>query len=116
MKTLLVIDDEAKARKSIKLILTQAGYQVVTASNAAAGLRQLKKRKISLVILDIMMPGMTVREFVKKEKAKILFLTLVRLSSAEKKSLKKLPRIVDFLQKPVDASQLLAKIKKIVKP
>ena len=58
--TVLVVDDEALARSFIERALTQEGYQVLLAADAEAALNilRLTKRKVALVITDLVMPGM----------------------------------------------------------
>ncbi len=57
-KTLLVIDDDENIRDLLSLEFTDLGYKVITAENGFSGLQILKNHKISLIILDIKMPGM----------------------------------------------------------
>jgi len=55
-KRVLVIDDEDMIRDVIKVILTDAGYQVIGAVNGEEGLRKLESQDFDLVITDILMP------------------------------------------------------------
>jgi two-component system, cell cycle sensor histidine kinase and response regulator CckA len=56
----LVVDDEAIAPNFIERALTQEGYQVVLASDGETAMEILRSmdRKVSLVITDLVMPGM----------------------------------------------------------
>ncbi len=56
----LVVDDEAIARAFIERALTQEGYQVVLAPDGETALEVLRSmdRRVSLVITDLVMPGM----------------------------------------------------------
>jgi two-component system cell cycle sensor histidine kinase/response regulator CckA len=58
--TVLVVDDEAIARSFIERALTQGGYQVLLAADGETALNILRstKRKVALVITDLVMPGM----------------------------------------------------------
>ena len=58
--TVLVVDDEAIARAFMERALTQEGYQVLLAADGEAALNILRstKRKVALVITDLVMPGM----------------------------------------------------------
>jgi len=114
MKTIMVVDDEKDIRDSVKTILTKEKYKVITASNGDKALAKLKKTKVDLVLLDIMMPGTPVREVVKKIKTKVVFLSVVRTSEAEKENLMKSKNIKDFIQKPFDIKDLLKRVKKVV--
>ena len=57
---ILVVDDEAIARAFIQRALTQEGYQVLVATEGEEALELLRssKRKVALVITDLVMPGM----------------------------------------------------------
>jgi putative two-component system response regulator len=57
--TILVIDDEPVIRELIAEILADAGYDVVTAVDAEAGLARLEETAIELVVSDIVMPGLS---------------------------------------------------------
>jgi signal transduction histidine kinase len=54
----LVIDDEAGIREGCKRILSRMGFQVHTAGRGEEGLEVLKEELISIVLLDLKMPGM----------------------------------------------------------
>ena len=114
-KIILVVDDEADIRSSVKTILEKEGYEVITAVNGDDCLKKLEKGKPDLILLDIMMPGTPVREIVKKIKdVKISYLSVVRTSEAEKEKLLGQNNIVDFIQKPFDIKDLVKRVKKIV--
>jgi two-component system, cell cycle sensor histidine kinase and response regulator CckA len=59
-KTILVVDDEAIARRFLERALTQEGYQVLLANDGEEALELLKKskKKVVLVVTDLVMPGM----------------------------------------------------------
>ena len=114
-KKIMVVDDEADIRSSVKTILEKEGYEVITAINGDDCLKKLEKGKPDLILLDIMMPGTPVREVVKKIKnVKISYLSVVRTSEAEKEKLLGQNNIVDFIQKPFDIADLVKRVKKIV--
>lgn len=113
-KKILVVDDEADIRSSVKTILEKNGFKVVTAVNADDGFKKWQKEKPSLVLMDIMMPGTPVKEIIPKMKgAKIAYLSVVRTSEAEKEDLMKSKNIVDFIQKPFDINELVKRVKKL---
>ena len=114
-KTIMIVDDEADIRKTVKSILLKNGFKVITANNADDCLKKLKKVKPALILLDIMMPGTPVKKAIKKIKnVKIAYLTVVRAAEAEKEELVKQKNIVAFIQKPFDVDDLVKKVKKIV--
>lgn len=54
--TILVVDDEKRMVKFIRLNLEQDGYQVISAYNGLQALEQLRSQLPSLVLLDVMLP------------------------------------------------------------
>jgi CheY-like chemotaxis protein len=59
-ETILVVDDEAIARRFMERALTAEGYQVLLANDGeeALALLQSNKRKVGVVVTDLVMPGM----------------------------------------------------------
>jgi two-component system, OmpR family, alkaline phosphatase synthesis response regulator PhoP len=57
MNSVLVVDDEESVQKIVSYALTQAGYSVHTAGDAAGGEFMFSQVKPDLVILDVMLPG-----------------------------------------------------------
>lgn len=116
-KTVMIVDDEADIRESIKTVMEQEGYNVEIAENGEQFLKKLEKSKPDLVLLDIMMPGMTTKDILerlkaKSNKVKIAFLTFVRLSGNEKRELLGMANVVDYITKPVDVDDLRKRVKK----
>ena len=115
MKTIMVVDDEKDIRDTIQTILEKAGYKVITAVNGDDCLKKLRKEKPDLIIMDVMMPGTPVRDIVPKiTGTKIAYLSIVKISEAERESLLKTKNVVDFIQKPFSVEELLKRVKKIV--
>jgi CheY-like chemotaxis protein len=59
-QTILVVDDEAVARRFLERALTDEGYEVVLANDGEGALALLRARKrgVDLVVTDLVMPGM----------------------------------------------------------
>ena len=66
VKTVLMVDDEANARKIAKLILEREGYRTLTASNGEEGLVLAKVERPDVILLDIMMPKMSGYDMLKR--------------------------------------------------
>ena len=56
MALILVVDDEFSVAEVLEAILTDAGHDVVTASNGRQGLERAREKRPNLVLLDFMMP------------------------------------------------------------
>lgn len=114
-KTIMIVDDEADIRESVKTILEKNGYSVVAAVDGDDCLKKLPKQKVDLVLMDIMMPGTPVKKVVPKIKgAKVAYLSVVRLSEAEKENLLESNHVVGFIEKPFDIPVLLKQVKKFI--
>ena len=114
MKVVMVVDDEEDNRETVKAILEPNGFKVITAIDGDDCLKKLNEEKPDLILMDIMMPGTPVRDVVKQIKGiKISYLSVVRVSEAEKEDLMNTNNIVDFIQKPFDIKVLLDKVKKL---
>jgi DNA-binding response OmpR family regulator len=57
-KRILVVDDEEDVQILIRRILSDAGYDVDSASDGEAALERIEDRRPDLVVLDLMMPGL----------------------------------------------------------
>jgi DNA-binding response OmpR family regulator len=115
MKTILVVDDEPDIQESVKIILENASYNVEVAFDGTECLEKVKEIKPDLILLDIMMPGPSIKDVIKQiTDCKIIFLTAVQTSDAERIDLLKQENIVDFIRKPFDVNDLLKRIGKVL--
>lgn len=57
-KTILIVDDEEAVRNLLQRTLQDVGYDVITAANGQEALDKVSQFNVSLVLLDIMMPGL----------------------------------------------------------
>ena len=67
--SVLVVDDEQDLRDGSERILTRAGFHVLKASRGDEALELLPKQKVSIVLLDLKMPGMDGMEVLKHIRA-----------------------------------------------
>lgn len=109
---ILIIEDDPDIREGVRILLESEGFSVTEAENGKTGLEKMAG-DISLVILDIMMPGMSgirvCEEIRKKSFVPILFLT------AKVQESDKLLGLVaggdDYLTKPFSYAELLGRVK-----
>ena len=115
-KSIMIVDDEPDNITTVMTILEANGFSVLTAVNGDDCLKQIKTgTKPDLILMDIMMPGTPVSKIIPQIKnIPIAYLSVVRLSEAEKEQLLGQKNIVDFIQKPFDVNDLLERVKKIV--
>jgi two-component system alkaline phosphatase synthesis response regulator PhoP len=63
--SILIIEDEIVLQDVYKFLLTSQGYKVYTANNGLEGIKQLKDKRPDIVLLDIFMPVMDGKEFLR---------------------------------------------------
>ena len=59
MKTILIIEDESTLQKTMGDVLSQEGYEVVSALDGEAGVRLAAEKTPDLILLDLVLPKMT---------------------------------------------------------
>ena len=64
VKSILVVDDDADARRLVRMILENDGYEIIEAENGFLGLIRVAEVAPSLIIMDVVMPGMNGNQFV----------------------------------------------------
>ena len=116
-KYILLVDDDALMRRSLALILEQAGYRTSTAANAEDALASARRDRPDLVLLDIGLPGMdgldALRHFKDQLGVAVIFLT------ARRRNLDQILGLElgadDYIIKPFEADVLLAHIKAVLR-
>jgi CheY-like chemotaxis protein len=85
--SVLIVEDEIVLQDVYKLILSSQGYDVHTASNGAEGIVQLKSHKPHVVLLDMFMPVMDGKEFLRnidvEDYPSTKFVVFTNLSSSD---------------------------------
>ena len=115
-KIILHVDDEPDVLALVKVVLEREGYQVISAESGRECLDVLKKRKVNLILLDIMMPKMSGWEVLKKVRkeypsTKVVFLTVVKINEKMLADLMK-DGLTDYIQKPCSNVDMVARVKK----
>ncbi len=54
----LIVDDSSSVRRTLKVMLSDGGYEVVTATNGVEGLAAARSTRVDLIIADVNMPLM----------------------------------------------------------
>ena len=118
---LLVVDDEADVRRSVRLILTKAGYDVDEAEHPEAGATLVKtganRTPLSAIITDLSMP--TVNEIIVIPYLHSQFPACPIIVLSGSKMLDRSAKLfkdanVQFLAKPINQEQLLSAMNKAV--
>ena len=113
LNKILIVDDEASIRRTIKEILEYESYTVETAENGAAALDFVKANNLDLILCDIKMPGMDGIEFL-NEALKITDAPIVMISGhGTIETAVEAIKIgaYDYIAKPLDLNRLLITVK-----
>jgi DNA-binding response OmpR family regulator len=114
--TVLVVDDAPPNVKLLRLILNDAGYRVLEAASGPEALATLRRDKPDIMVLDVRMPGMTGYEVCRqiREDAEFSALPVIMvtaLSSPEDRIRGIEAGATDFITKPFNKKELLARVK-----
>jgi DNA-binding response OmpR family regulator len=119
-KTILVIDDDEKFSFGLVSILRRNGYQVLTANNGALGLEMIRSKRPDIILSDVMMPppnGIQLKKELAGEPeiiSRIPFLFLTARTSTADKVVGLEYGADDYITKPFDINELLARIKSVL--
>lgn len=113
----LVVDDDPPSVKMIAFLLREEGYTVETADNGRAALEIVEREPPDLLILDVMMPHVDGLEVTKRIRQR-LDIPIIILSAKGETSDKVLGLELgadDYLAKPFEPSELLARVKAVLR-
>ncbi len=108
-KPILIVDDEAIVRESIRDWLKDAGYQVATAETGEEALVLIEKQDFGVVIMDVRLPGQTGIAVLRQAKAlkpEIKSIIITAYPSVELSNEAKTLGAIDYLIKPVAPDDL----------
>jgi len=118
----LVVDDEADLRKSVRLTLTKGGYEVIEAEDGEKAIEAVRSGDnplmLDTIIMDLVMPkvnGVEAIAYIRSQFRGVPILVLTGHPNID--NMKELYKqgIVDYLVKPIVPDKLLAAVEKAVK-
>lgn len=114
---LLLVDDDPTLLAVLARRMAREGYEVLTAPSGAQALTQLEQRWPSLLIVDLMMPGMDGFELCARVKRiadlPIIVLSAVDASEAKVRALEDYAE--DYITKPFDPDELVARVQRVLR-
>jgi len=117
MKTILVVEDDRKIAKVVKVYLEGEGFRVFTAEKGKEALDIALKEPLSLVILDLMLPDMSGEEICQelKEIGDFPVIMLTAKSSEEERVAGFALGADDYVVKPFSPRELMARVRAVMK-
>lgn len=114
-QNILVVDDEAVARRFMERALAQQGYRVMLANDGEQALELLRmtRRKVALVVTDLVMPGMGGHAFALEVARLTSPPPLLYISAYERPQGEMAKR---FLQKPFTVDELVNSVRALISP
>lgn len=114
---IMVVDDEMHIRELVRFYLDKAGFDTIEAANAEEALDIVENQYIDLAVVDIMMPGMDGFELVEQMRQYREFpVIMLTAKSQSKDKLRGFSLgIDDYVTKPFDQDELMARVKTILK-
>lgn len=109
MKKILIIDDDTHINDMLEKVLTQAEYEVFHAYSGTEALLFLQSNKPDLILLDLMLPGLSGEE-VLPQIANVPVIVMSAKADIDNKVNLLLGGAVDYVIKPFDTKELLARI------
>ena len=119
-RTVVCIEDEPGVIELIRLILERRGLKVVGAVSGMEGLEVVRQVQPSLVLLDLMMPGMDGWEVYRRMKADAMMKTIpVIIVTAKAEGIdevlaKHIAKVDDYIKKPFSLQELLQAIERVL--
>ncbi len=118
---ILIIDDDAASRDVLREIFIQEGYDAVTAVDGEDGLRAILSEKPSLVITDVLMPGMdgfqlvrTIRKIEALKDLPIIFYTGSYLDQKDQDLAVEIG-VNRYLTKPLEPDRIISAVDEVLK-
>ena len=119
MARIMCVDDEPLNLSLLEAMLAPRGYEVVAAANGPEALEKIQAERIDICLLDVMMPGMDGFEVCRRIKSDDLHRNIPVVMITSYADLKNRIRGIeagaeDFISKPFDSAEVLARIKMLL--
>jgi two-component system KDP operon response regulator KdpE len=118
IKRILIVEDEEQLLRMLQSTLIQSGYEVSTAKTGASALEQLIKNEYAVVLLDLGLPDIDGKQVISEARAitQAAFLVISARASEKEKIAALDLGANDYIAKPFDTGELLARIRVALRP
>ncbi len=116
MIKILIVEDEANIAKMIEAALSIIGYECATERDGIAALERIHRERFDLILLDVMLPGMDgfeLNEHIRDCDVPVIFLTALQDVGSKVRGLRS--GAEDYIVKPFEAVELLARIEVVLR-
>jgi len=119
MAVILIIDDSPTELHLFQGMLEKSGFETLVADSGEEGLKQARLSRPDCILMDVVMPGMNGFQATRKlsQDAKTADIPVIMITTKDQETDKiwgMRQGAVDYLVKPVDAKQLIAKINAVM--
>lgn len=115
MKKILIVEDDISIHNVLEELLKQENYLTFNAYSGTEALLLLEKEKYDLILLDLMLPGLSGEEIITKINNIPIIVLSAKISSDDKVNCL-LSGANDYITKPFDGKELLARIEVQLRP
>lgn len=109
LQKILIVEDDVSIHNVIEELLKKENYTIFNAYSGTEALLLLEKEKYDLILLDLMLPAVSGEEIIEKVKDTPIIVLSAKISSDDKVNCL-LSGANDYITKPFDGKELLARI------
>ncbi|MBN1436677.1 MAG: response regulator [Sedimentisphaerales bacterium] len=122
MAKILIVDDDPDVVDAAQTVLESVGYQVASASDKTSGMKAVDSEQPDLVLLDVMMnepdDGIAMAQDLRRagwKKPILMMSSISKVTGMEYGKDNEVTPVDDFVEKPVKPSDLVEKVKALLK-
>ncbi|WP_435746418.1 response regulator transcription factor [Microbacterium sp. PMB16] len=115
---ILIVDDDEAITVALAALLGRSGFDVRVAEDGRAGLVEVERDVPDLVVCDVLMPHIDGREFVRRVRARQLWLPIILLTQVGEsweRSAALDEGADDYLNKPFDPHELISRVRAVLR-
>jgi DNA-binding response OmpR family regulator len=116
--TILLTDDDPSVTESLSPFLERAGFHVIVATDGQAAIEKVQSHRPDVIILDVLMPRLDGREVLRRLRRTNQWtptILLTKVGEASERALALEEGADDYLNKPFDPHELLARIRAVLR-